>query len=155
MGRASNFRARQNNPVIAQGQPREAFMPRTAEPWRRREEVVALERSQVGDDRQIVDRRQGSGSCAKFITGVANLSMEPNPQRPGQAQLLAGSTSQKQRRVLSMAAGPVVGGGTTSEERRPIAETSAPTGQPWSPTCSHSNAHTHSHAHPHTRPHLH
>lgn len=95
MSRASNFRARQNNPVIAQGQPREAFMPRTAEPWRRREEVVALERSQVGDDRQIVDRRQGSGSCAKFITGVANLSMEPNPQRPGQAQLLAGSTSQK------------------------------------------------------------
>lgn len=77
-------------------------MPRTAEPWRR-EELVALERSEVEVDRQIVDRRQGSGSCAKFITCVANLCMESNPQRPGQAQGLAGSTSQKQRRVLSMA----------------------------------------------------
>lgn len=95
-----NFRARHKTQTqsVLRASHGEPLMPRTAEPWRR-EELVALERSEVEGDRQIVDRRQGFGSCAKFIAGVANLFMESNPQRPGQAQGPAGSTSQKQRRV--------------------------------------------------------
>lgn len=121
-------------------------MPRTAEPWRR-EELVALERSEVEVDRQIVDRRQGSGSCAKFITCVANLCMESNPQRPGEARKVQQDQQAKNNDVFYRWLSGPVGGGTTSQSRWSIAETSAPTGQPWSRTCSHSNAHTHAHTH--------
>jgi hypothetical protein len=91
---ASKFRIQSLNPVGAQGQNSTTLKTGG---------TGCARQCGVESDRQIVDRRQGAESCAKFIRGVANLCMEPNPQRPGQAQGPAGSTSQKQRHVLSLA----------------------------------------------------
>lgn len=61
MGFASGFGASMKSSQCSRRATVKLLVPRPAQPWGR-EKLVALERDQVENDRQIVDRTQGSES---------------------------------------------------------------------------------------------
>lgn len=113
------------------------LMPRPAQPLRTGE--GGKRPANCGQDTRLCLNPALNSTQAWLISTWNRILNGPASDSPQQDQ-------QTKNNDMSYSRLPApVGGGTISEQERSVAETSAPTGQAWSRTCSHQNMRARTH----------